>query len=257
MQIRTTALFLLCAACVSAQPQSHENLNAIAWVQTSAEYAASARQTYAGATLSLKRALADKNWTAAIEQTDAFQELPPAVILDLDETVLDNSAYQAAILRANKPFSEETWSKWVSEARAGAIPAAIQFLTNAHALGVDLFYVSNRTCSPNDEADGTVRVLRALNVPLEPGRLLCKGDVSDKSPRRQAVARTHRILLLIGDDLGDFLSLPKARQTVECRAAAVAAFGDYWGERWFMLPNPMYGSWERAVKSKVEALRER
>jgi acid phosphatase len=257
VRIRTTSIFLLCAACACAQPQAHENLNAIAWFQTSAEYAATARQTYAGAARTLKHALSEKNWTAAIEQTGSFGDLPPAVILDLDETVLDNSAYQVAMLRANTPFSEDTWSKWVAAARAGSVPAAVRFLTNARAAGVALFYVTNRVCNADDESDPTVRVLRALHVPLEPGRLLCKGEVSDKSPRRQSVARTHRILLLIGDDLGDFVSLPKDRLTVEGRAAAVIAYEDYWGERWFMLPNPMYGSWERALKSKVEALRER
>ncbi|HWR49736.1 MAG TPA: HAD family acid phosphatase [Bryobacteraceae bacterium] len=225
MRIRTTAL-LFCAACAWAQPQSHENLNAVAWFQTSAEYAASARQTYAGATKSLKRALADKNWTAAIEQTGAFAELPPAVILDLDETVLDNSAYEVAMLRANAPFSDVTWSRWVAEARAGTVPAAVRFLTNARAAGVALFYVTNRVCKADDASDPTVRVLRALNVPLEPGRLMCKGEVSDKSPRRESVARTHRILLLVGDDLGDFVSLPKDRLTVEGRAAAVSAYED-------------------------------
>lgn len=257
VRIRTTALFLLCATCACAQPQSHENLNAIAWFQTSAEYAASARQTYAGAMRNLKRALADKGWTAAVEQTGSFGELPPAVILDLDETVLDNSAYEVAMLRANAPFSEDTWATWVAEARAGAVPAAVRFLTNARAAGVALFYVTNRVCNAGDESDATVRVLKALNVPLEPGRLLCKGEVSDKSSRRQSIARTHRILLLIGDDLGDFVTIPKDRQTVEGRAAAVIAYEDYWGERWFVLPNPMYGSWERALKSKVDGLRDR
>ncbi|MGE5489095.1 MAG: 5'-nucleotidase, lipoprotein e(P4) family [bacterium] len=246
---RLLALLLLpfCAA-----PAQHGSAQAVLWVRTSAEYDAAARQAYAAARRSLERALENRYWTAALEQTGPFFDLPPAVILDLDETVLDNTEFQARLAREGKAYSEEAWSAWVAERRAGLIPGALDFLTAARASGVALFYVSNRTCRDDDPEDATARLLRTLNVPLEPGRLLCRGDSGEKGARRAAVARTHRILLLIGDDLNDFISAPP---DLAGRDALAQAYAQFWGERWIVLPNPMYGSWERAIPSMTEALK--
>jgi predicted secreted acid phosphatase len=95
-------------------------------------------------------------------------------------------------------------------------------------------------------------VLRIHHLPFRPERLLCKTDTSDKSARRNLVAAGNRILLLIGDDFNDFMSLPPGQGSVADRTNAVDAFERYWGERWFVLPNPTYGSWERTVGLKVE-----
>jgi acid phosphatase len=250
-------LFLLigCAACAFAQ--THENLNAVVWMQTAAEYRANAMQTYRTAEASLLRALKDPQWTAAIEQTGSYAALPPAVVLDLDETVLDNSAFQARLTAAGKPFSADEWAKWEAEQKAGLVPGALEFLTVAHANGVAVVFVTNRVCDASNNDDPTVALLRAAQVPS--GQFFCKSaaaDPSDKSPRRARVAQRHRILLLIGDDLGDFVTVAP---NVMGREAAVNAYRRYWGERWFTLPNPTYGSWERAVgydvKSKRDALR--
>jgi 5'-nucleotidase (lipoprotein e(P4) family) len=249
--------FLLCLICAGvAAAQTHENLNAVSWVQTAAEYRASAIQTYRAAEASLMRATHDKNWTAAIEQRRPVADLPPAVILDLDETVFDNSAYQARLTATAGVFSDEGWQKWVAEKQAALVPGARDFLLTAHANGVASFYVTNRVCDPNKADDPTVAVLRTHHLPFRPERLLCKTDTSDKSARRTLVAAGNRILLLIGDDFNDFVSLPRDQSTVADRFAAVDAFERYWGERWFMLPNPTYGSWERAVGTGVDAKRK-
>lgn len=243
--MRLTVVLLAVAA---AWGQPHENLNAVVWMQTAAEYQASALQTYRAAEASLLRALKDPNWTATLEQTGDFRALPPAVILDLDETVLDNSVYQARLAADNKTFTDESWAAWVAERKAGLVPGARDFLNFAHAHGVRLFYVTNRVCSGEDPADPTAAMLRSLHLPQ--GVLLCKakaGDSSDKSPRRGRAASTHRILLLIGDDFNDFVTMPREQATVAGRADAVRAYARFWGERWFVLPNPTYGSWERAV----------
>ncbi len=256
--MRLIALFAV-AICVAggqapapAPVPQHENVNAVLWVRTSAEYAGAARQAYAAARQSLARALNDRHWTAALEQRGEFFDLPPAVILDLDETVLDNTPFQARLASNAKPYSEEEWSKWVTEARAGLVPGALEFLTGARASGVALFYITNRACKADDAEDATASVLRRLRVPLERGALLCKTDSSDKSARREAVARTHRILLLIGDDLGDFIAAPG---DLKQRMELSQVYGKFWGERWVIVPNPMYGSWERAIPSKAEALK--
>jgi acid phosphatase len=227
----------------------HENLNAVLWMQTALEYEASAVQAYRLATLQLDAALKDPAWTAAIEQTADSSELPPAVILDIDETVLDNSYYQARQVRDNTPFASSTWDRWCEEARATAIPGALEFTQGAANLGVTVFYVTNRTA--NLEA-ATRRNLAALNFPLKAGidTVLTRGErpeweASPKGARRAHVARTYRVVLLIGDDLGDFIG--DSSGTPEQRKERTAPQSDWWGERWIMLPNPAYGSWERAI----------
>lgn len=228
---------------------AHENLNAVLWVQTALEYEASALQAYRLAQLQLEAALADRSWTAALEQQPGASSLQPAVIVDVDETVLDNSYYQARMIRDNTSFTATTWDPWVLEARATAIPGAAEFARFAAARGVTIFYVTNRTA--NLEA-ATRKNLTAAGFPLTDGvdTVLVRGErpewqASGKSSRRAHVARDYRILLLIGDDLGDFVV--DAAGTPEERQARTRPQAGWWGERWIMLPNPTYGSWERAI----------
>ena len=228
---------------------AHENLNAVLWMQTALEYEASALQAYRLAAMQLDAALADPRWTAAIEQQADASRLPPAVILDVDETVLDNSYYQARMIRDNTTFAAATWDRWVEEARATAIPGAVEFTRYAAGKGVTVFYVTNRTA--NLEA-ATRKNLAAENFPLSTGldTVLVRGErpewsASAKGPRRASIARDYRILLLVGDDLGDFVVDPSG--TPAERQTRAAAQSEWWGRRWIMLPNPTYGSWERAV----------
>jgi acid phosphatase len=235
---------------VEAPAAEDPTLYATLWIQTSAEYRASAWQAYAAARSSLERALADSTWTAAIEQegTD-FGRLPPAIILDVDETVLDNSPNQARLIRSGGEFDPDSWEEWVEESRAPPVPGAPEFLTRADSLGVTVFYVTNRD-APTEAA--TRRNLAAAGLPLDPDvdTVLVRGEreewASDKSSRRQAVAERYRVVLLVGDDFNDFVpaNLPRAE-----RDRLVERYRDRWGERWIVLPNPTYGSWERALYS--------
>lgn len=254
---------------------AHENLHAVLWVQTAVEFRATALQAYARARQQLDAALADPAWTAALEQTADASALPPAVVLDLDETVLDNSPFQARAIRTQvetratgrraEGFDPVAWDAWCAEGKAGAIPGAVEFLRYARSRGVTPFFVSNRT-GPLEAA--TRRNLAALGVEVSdaPDTVLLRNErpewaASDKTARRQAVARTHRILLLVGDDLGDFVP---ADGSVAVRAERLAAHEARWGTQWIVLANPMYGSWERAIltmpgvdafEAKVGALR--
>lgn len=236
-------------AAAAATTAAHENLNAVLWIQTALEYEASALQAYRLAERQLAAALADPSWTAAIEQQGEAATLPPAVILDVDETVLDNSYYQARLIRDNTTFAPATWDPWVEEARATAIPGAVEFAQSAAKQGVTVFYVTNRTA--NLEA-ATRRNLAAEQFPLDAAldTVLVRGErpewsASAKGPRRAFVARHYRILLLIGDDLGDFVV--DASGTPAERRTRAAAQSEWWGRRWIMIPNPTYGSWERAI----------
>jgi 5'-nucleotidase (lipoprotein e(P4) family) len=236
------------AAAVSTTP-THENLNSVLWMQTAVEYEAAAAQAYRLASLQLDTALKNPSWTAALEQTGDVSKLPPAVILDIDETVLDNSYFQARLVRDRAAYSEEGWSRWVQEARATPIPGAVEFTKRAAAAGVKVFFVTNRTAA----AEAPTRAnLQAHGFPLaaDVDTVLARGErpewqASAKGPRRAYVAREYRILLLIGDDLGDFVV--NASGTVDERRQRTAPNASWWGERWIMIPNPTYGSWERAV----------
>ena len=134
-------------------------------------------------------------------------------------------------------------------------PGARDFLLAAHAHGVAAFYVTNRVCDPNNADDPTVAVLRTHYLPFRPERLLCKTEYQRQVGAPKPVAAGNRILLLIGDDFNDF-SPSLANRAAWREGSAVDAYARYWGERWFMLPNPTYGSWER-VFSSVDAKRKR
>ena len=226
-----------------------ENLNAVLWVQTAVEYEASALQAYGTARSQLETALRTPGWTAALEQNGDVASLPPAVILDIDETVLDNSYYQARLVRDDTEFSDRTWTAWVEERKATAIPGALEFTRDAAARGVAVFYVTNRTQA---EEPATRDNLAALGFPIDQttDTVLTRGEkpewkASAKGPRRAYVAARYRVLLLIGDDLGDFVG--DTSGTPEARRQRTAAQAERWGRQWVMLPNPTYGSWERAL----------
>ena len=119
-------------------------------MQKALEYEASAVQAYRQATRQLEDALRDGTWSAALEQTVDASKLPPAVILDIDETVLDNSYYQAQQVRDNSAFAAETWDRWCLEARATAIPGALEFTRDAEKRGVTVFYITNRAAKVED-----------------------------------------------------------------------------------------------------------
>lgn len=238
----------------------HDSLMAVAWAQTSAEFRATALQAYQAAGQQLERALADTTWTAAVEQQGDFAALPPAIIVDVDETVLDNVAYQARLIESGGEFEPSTWNAWVEERKAKAVPGAVEFLSAAAARGVRVFYVSNRDQA---QAEATRDNLARLGFPdADDLDTLYFRDATrgwkDKSPRRAEVAKTHRVIFMFGDNLFDFQEKDKA--TLAERAAIVGEHAAWWGTRWFILSNPMYGSWDDALfgydRSKTSAQKQ-
>ena len=233
---------------------THEDLHAVLWMQTAAEYRALATAIYARAVPALDRALQDPAWTAAVEQTGEYASLPPAVIVDLDETVLDNSAFQGQLVRDRTSFTEAAWVDWVRTRQAGAVPGAQTFIHAVEERGVRVFYVSNRAAA---QEESTVENLRSLGLETAGDRVLLPGEdgwTTDKSPRRAFVAEHYRVLMLVGDDLGDFVAI--ARLSPAERGALVDRYADRWLERWILLPNASYGSWLRALTSGLSGDRE-
>jgi acid phosphatase len=249
----------LLSACQFPAPVGNAadgGLDATLWFQTSAEYRAAAGGIYREA----ERALAGAAREAG--------EKPPAVILDVDETVLDNSPYQAQLVLNGANFSEATWDDWVSRGSAAAVPGAVEFVNRALAFGIRVVYVTNRACGPRPRSPDrcaqktdTIANLRRVGIKhVAAGDVLLRGENgwgSEKESRRRKVEETHRIVLLIGDQLSDFVAGTSSLPASE-RIAVAARYAERWGTTWFMLPNPVYGDWARPEvvgRPKTRALR--
>ena len=246
----------------AASVLADDNLNAVLWMQRSIEYRALAETVFRAATGHLDAALADSSWDALVAAERAAagdaSALPPAVILDIDETVLDNSAYQARLVVDGKEFTDPAWDAWVEERRAIPVPGAVAFTQAAAAKGITVFYISNRSAALTD---ATLDNLRSQGLPVQhddvflglgmqvPG---CEQAGSGKTCRRQLVGRTHRVLMQFGDQLGDFVQ--PAANTPAQHDALHGEYRDWFGARWWVLPNPTYGAWESAQFNNEWAL---
>lgn len=201
---------------------------AIRWFRNSAEQRVLYHQVY--------RAAGDRLRELAVGQAPGSW----AVILDADETVLDNSEYQIRIARRGLRFDTVTWNAWAREETATALPGAVEFTRLARELGGRVAIVTNRDASV---CPHTRRNLERLGVPVD--AVLCQDGPSDKNPRFHAVEQgveglpPVRVLLWVGDNIRDFPGQDQPLRTAP--QSALSPFGD----RWFLLPNPMYGSWER------------
>lgn len=244
------AAALLAATSISARaedPAQNDGLNATLWFQTSVEYKATAMSVYAGAQRLLPDAIGDHGWTADPEQGANYMSKPPAIILDIDETVLDNSAYQSWVVTENTSYSGKTWAEFVNDEISTPIPGALALTKAAAAKGVAVFYVSNRK-APQEKA--TIANLKKYGFPdADADHVMLRGEIkawgSAKGTRRAAVAKDHRIIMMFGDNFGDFVD--DMGGDIKGRLAMMNKYKDYWGQSWFMLPNPTYGSWESAA----------
>ena len=238
------------------------SLRATLWMQTAAEYHASAWQAYRVANSRIGEAAYDTTWCADLEQRAAggYESKPPAVILDLDETVLDNSPCYARFLKTaladptkSDSFDSTVWGDWVKEESAQAIPGALQFLRHAVQHNVTLFFITNRS---GGEKSYTIANLRNLGVDATEENVKTKDSTatnpSDKTQRRAEVAAKYRIAMLVGDNLGDLASGTNG-VSVEDRMKIVTSHLDYVGSRWIVLPNAIYGGWLDTLGKQPES----
>ena len=197
--------------------------NDIRWIRQSIEYRALCEQLFRQATVAiLRKVKTEKN-------SDNL-----AVVVDLDETVLDNSLYQVERWKAGLSFTQDSWSEWVNREEAGLVPGAKEFLKAVRKKGVRVVFVSNRM---NKNLEPTRRNLLALEVLAPNDLFLLRLDKDDvKEVRRREVnegkARMKKVGPLnvigyVGDQMGDFPS-GQAKE---------------FGKTSFLLPNPMYGKW--------------
>lgn len=250
------------ASCSSAQKAilpEDPTTQATLWVQNAAEYDAIAMQTYATAMRTLPLPLEDSFWTASLnqEESEDFMKLPPAIIMDVDETVLDNSPFQARMIKQDKDFNIEDWNAWCREAKADAVPGAVEFANYAADRGVTIFYITNRDYEV-EEATRQNLIDEGFPVSNSMDNIMTNGEEpgwnSSKIERRKQVEENYRVVMVVGDDLNDFL--PAKDITQKKRSSLVEENSEWFGRRWFILPNPVYGSWEQALFDFEDGLSE-
>jgi 5'-nucleotidase (lipoprotein e(P4) family) len=169
---------------------------------------------------------------------------PKAIITDVDETFLDNSAFSVHQALLGKDYEAAAWAEWTAKAAADTIAGSLSFFKYAASKNVHVFYITNR-----DEKDkeGTIQNLRRYNFPFtDNDHVIVKTTTSGKETRRQAVAAQYEIVLLLGDNLSDFSALFDKKTTAE-RTANVGLLAGEFGKKFIVLPNANYGGWEDAI----------
>ena len=254
----------------SPPPHLHANL----WMQTSAEYQALCRQTFSSALREIKQAA--KKAKHRQGRPVGPDKKPLAVVADLDETILDNARFQSAMDaavwadRMDLGYTTKRWEQWERDnaEEVGLVPGAGPFIADVEKLKVVMVYISNRV---ERLKDSTIRALahNGINTQgLQGGaelRLLLKPEksTSSKQERIKQVDEKYHVIAYLGDNLGDFPGEPEQSQDLAQHLAArrtiVESAVDLWGTRYFMLPNPVYGSWDqilpKTVKERMDLLK--
>ena len=241
-------LVLISSALISEQKE-HQSLMATLFVQNSAESYTNSMSIYKAAEDQLEKVVENTKVSAAIEQTKGFAGKPPAVILDVDQTVLDNIAYQARLIETNT-YYPVGWKEWCEEEQADYMPGVESFLNKAADLGVEVFFITNRDVNVEVATKNNLEKL-GFKFTENLDQLLMKNEKpnwgSNKNSRRSLVAQNYRIVMMIGDNLGDFVDGSDNKATAEIRLNAAKKYSHMWGTHWFMLANPTYGDWENTI----------
>ena len=218
--------------------QKEENLQdhlimSVLWYQKSAEMKALYYQGFNIAKMRLDMYL-----------TNDTSAKPNAVIVDIDETMLDNSPFEGKCIETGQSFSKESWNNWTNLAKADALPGAIEFSNYAKSRNVNVFYISNRSVQ---ELLPTLKNLKEHGFAYaDSSHLLLKTTTSNKEERRLTVSNNYDIVLLVGDNLGDFAEIFDDR-TQNYGFDHAENFKNQFGDRFIVLPNPMYGTWESPI----------
>jgi 5'-nucleotidase (lipoprotein e(P4) family) len=229
------------------------------YLQTAAEYRACCYGIYKGAELRLETAL----------ERARPKPTKPAVVMDLDETVLDNSAFQTFLYNNNLEYTDELWADYEENypEDVALIPGAKQFIEKADALHVTVIFISNRSEQFQKATESALQRL-GIDATKPAGRLYlrAKGGSTDKSTRREAVSAKYNVLMYFGDSLRDFSEsfaarkLPKDSRPedylagIKERNLLTDEARCHWGVDWFVLPNPVYGEWEKLIGPDPKAI---
>ncbi|MGJ8652544.1 MAG: 5'-nucleotidase, lipoprotein e(P4) family [Opitutaceae bacterium] len=219
--------------CATRAPElvSEQSTQAVLWMQNAGEYQALCYQAFNTAKDAVDQAKQTKPW---------------AVVVDLDETMIDNSPYAAWLLLNQTSYQPDTWAAWCEAAEAPAIPGALEFANYVINQGGSLFYVSNRE---HITFEATQKNLRELGFPeVNETHMFLKKETSNKQPRFQRITDAgYDIVLILGDNLNDFPELNTWHKSNADRNASTIAHQSKFGPRCIVLPNPSYGDWESGL----------
>ena len=225
------------------QYQAETETMGLLWMRTSAEYRALAYQGYNVALNLVKMAVTDPS----------HQRKPLAIVLDADETVVDNTKLMGeSVANGNGRFDAPWWRQAVHQGKSQAMPGAVEFLNEVHKQGVEIFYVSNRYAPVN--YDATVQNFKELGFPsVDKDHVLLFEKDSDKQPRFDAITKKYNVILYMGDNAGDFPIGTKGKTLAE-RNAIIDEHKEDFGTTFVVFPNPAYGSWVSALAKGYQNL---
>ncbi|PYT00454.1 MAG: 5'-nucleotidase, lipoprotein e(P4) family [Acidobacteria bacterium] len=252
LALAVTLFFVSAAAAQQAAPAADLDYQtgAVLYMQKAAEYRALCYQAFNIARLRLDTDLDKKN---VKKLPKAERKMPRAIIVDIDETVLDNSPAQARGIRTNTPYNSKDWYEWSNKGKAKAIPGVVEFLNYAVSKGVKIFYISNR--DDKNEKQITIENLKCVEKrdskcyglnDVSAENVMLKTSESGKEARRSIVTAKYRVVMLVGDNLDDFTSAFE-KKSVADRFGETDKAKDFWGSKFIVLPNAMYGTWENAI----------
>lgn len=224
---------------VTLPTDNEYQVGAVLYQQKAAEYRALAYQAFNWA----KIVLDDDNKTSK-KLPKPERKKPRAVVVDIDETVLDNSPAQAYLVKNRLPFDIKGWYAWGEMRKAKAVPGAVDFLNYAVSKGVKVFFVSNR-----DDVQKAATVDNLKNVGFQDvstDNVMLRTSESSKEARRQTILQKYRIVILMGDNLDD-LSNVFEKKSIMDRFAETDKARAMFGNKYIVLPNPSYGTWESAI----------
>jgi 5'-nucleotidase (lipoprotein e(P4) family) len=258
-------LALLTSVALGLQSVSHPNeqqsglLYADLWMQTSAEYVACCLQTYRLAGDAVEHNV-QSNCVEDNNLAPEFRSRPPAVIMDLDETVLDNATFQTYLYDIGANYTDELWSQFVTEHHASIrlVPGAKDFIDRVESLGVTVLYITNREELLRQTTIATLAQwgvnIKGLNESNSLRLLMQAHGESSKTARRDLVRAKYHVLALVGDQLGDFADefTPNPDNTIAARRETVYEYRRLWGTRWFILPQPVYGQWQAVLRGNPQ-----
>jgi len=229
------------SAMVQTGADNEYQAGATLYMQKAAEYRALAYQAFNLARWQLDLDLAGKN-NNEIPKVD--RKKPRAVMVDIDETMLDNSPAQAYNIRNRLPFDNKNWYAWGEMRKAKAIPGSVDFVRYAAAKGIKVFFVSNRD---DVQKQATMDNLKSVGFPdITADNVMLRTSESSKEARRQIILKKYRIVFFVGDNLDDHSQVFERKSVVD-RFAETDKAKDLFGKRYIMLPNAMYGTWESAI----------
>ena len=225
------------------QYQAETETMGLLWMRTSAEYRALAYQGYNVAMNAVKMAVTDPS----------HQRKPLAIVLDADETVVDNTKLMGeSIANGNGRFDAPWWRQAVHQGKSQAMPGAVEFLNEVHKQGVEIFYVSNRNAPV--KLDVTIQNFKELGFPsVDKDHVLLFEKDSDKQPRFDMIAKKYYVVVYMGDNAGDFPIGTKGKTLAE-RNAIIDAHKEDFGTTFVVFPNPAYGSWVSALAKGYQNL---